>query len=105
MDSNGRLKESVALKFHSSGTTSKRGDEQYRQTGLSSESNDGLAGTKRHGRSGAPGKGRGKKADVGTQIGFQLRNLYDDVLNQPVPDRFLDLLSQLETSPGSSLKD
>jgi hypothetical protein len=105
MDSNGRLKESVALKFHSSGTTSKRGDEQYRQTGLSSESNDGLAGTKRHGRSGAPGKGRGKKGDVGTQIGFQLRNLYDDVLNQPVPDRFLDLLSQLETSPGSSLKD
>jgi anti-sigma factor NepR-like protein len=105
MDSNGRLKESVALKFQSSGTTSKRGDEQYRQTGLSSESNDGLAGTKRHGRSGGPGKGRGKKADVGTQIGFQLRNLYDDVLNQPVPDRFLDLLSQLETSPGSSLKD
>jgi hypothetical protein len=105
MDSNGRLKESVALKFHSSGTTSKRGDEQYRQTGLSSESDDGLAGTKRHGRSGAPGKGRGKKADVGTQIGFQLRNLYDDVLNQPVPDRFLDLLSQLETSASSSLKD
>jgi Anti-sigma factor NepR len=105
MDSNGRLKESVALKFHSSGTTSQRGDEQYRQTGLSSESDDGLAGTKRHGRSGAPGKGRGKKADVGTQIGFQLRNLYDDVLNQPVPDRFLDLLSQLETSASSSLKD
>src|SRR5947209_13788495 len=105
MDSNGRLKESVALKFHSSGTTSKRGDEQNRQTGLSSESDDGLAGTKRHGRSGAAGKGRGKKADVGTQIGFQLRNLYDDVLNQPVPDRFLDLLSQLETSSGSSLKD
>ncbi len=48
-----------------------------------------------------PGKSRGKaKGDVGTQIGFQLRNLYDDVLSQPVPDRFLDLLSQLETSPG-----
>ena len=104
MDSGGL--KGVALKFQSSGTRSpQRGDEQYRQTGLSSESNDGLAGTKRHGRSGAPGKGRGKKADVGTQIGFQLRNLYDDVLNQPVPDRFLDLLSQLETSPGSSLKD
>jgi hypothetical protein len=106
MDSNGRLKESVALKFHSSGTTSKRGDEQNRQTGLSSESDDGLAGTKRHGRAGGQGKGRGKsKAEFGEQIGFQLRNLYDDVLSQPVPDRFLDLLSQLETTSGSSLKD
>jgi hypothetical protein len=33
-----------------------------------------------------------------------LRNLYDDILNQPVPDRFLDLLSQLEIS-SPSLKD
>ena len=107
MDSNGWLKDSVALKFQSSGTKSpKRGDEQYRNTDLSSGSDNGLAGTKRHGRSGAPGKGRGKsKADLGTQIGFQLRNLYDDVLNQPVPDRFLDLLSQLETTSDSSLKD
>jgi hypothetical protein len=107
MDSNGWLKDSVALKFQSSGTKSpKRGDEQYRTTDLSSGSDNGLAGTKRHGRSGAPGKGRGKsKADLGTQIGFQLRNLYDDVLNQPVPDRFLDLLSQLETTSDSSLKD
>jgi Anti-sigma factor NepR len=107
MDSDGHLRGSVALKFQAAGTkSSKRGDEQYRQTDLSSGSDNGLAGTKRHGRSGAPGKGRGKsKADLGAQIGFQLRNLYDDVLNQPVPDRFLDLLSQLETSSGSSLKD
>lgn len=105
-DSDGHLKGSVALKFRASGTKSSQGgDEQYRQTDLSSGSDNGLAGTKRHGRSAAPGKGRGKKADVGAQIGFQLRNLYDDVLNQPVPDRFLDLLSQLETSSGSSLKD
>jgi hypothetical protein len=107
MDSNGRLKDRVALKFQPPGTkSSQRGDEQYRQSGLSSDSDNGLAGTKRLGRAGGQGKGRGKsKADLGTQIGFQLRNLYDDVLNQPVPDRFLDLLSQLETSPGSSLKD
>jgi Anti-sigma factor NepR len=106
MDSDGHLKDSVALKFQGSGTKSKRGDEQYRQADLSSGSDNGLAGVKRHGRSGGPGKGRGKsKADLGAQIGFQLRNLYDDVLNQPVPDRFLDLLSQLETSSSSSLKD
>lgn len=29
-------------------------------------------------------------------IGKELRNLYDDVAAQPVPDRFLDLLNQLE---------
>jgi hypothetical protein len=106
MDSSGRLKESVALKFGSPGTkSSQRGDEQYRQIGLSSGSDKGLTGTKRHGRAGASSKGRGKsKGDLGTQIGFQLRNLYDDVLNQPVPDRFLDLLSQLETT-SPSLKD
>ena len=106
MDSNGHLKDSVALKFQGPGTRSKRGDEQYREADLSSGSDSGLAGAKRHGRSGGSGKGRGKsKADLGAQIGFQLRNLYDDVLNQPVPDRFLDLLSQLETSSNSSLKD
>ena len=107
MDSDGYLKGSVALKFQSPRTKSSQGgDEQYRQTDLSSGSNDDLTGTKRHGRSGAQGKGRGKaKGDLGTQIGFQLRNLYDDVLNQPVPDRFLDLLSQLEASANSPLKD
>lgn len=29
-------------------------------------------------------------------IGKELRNLYDDVAAQPVPDRFLNLLNQLE---------
>ena len=35
-------------------------------------------------------------------IGRQLRALYDDVLSQPIPDRFLDLLRQLDegSEPG-----
>lgn len=42
--------------------------------------------------------GRGDEPNqIGEQIGAQLRNLYDDVLNQPVPDRFLELLNKLET--------
>lgn len=45
-------------------------------------------------RSGEPNK-------IGEQIGEQLRSLYDDVLNQPVPDRFLELLNKLETNPIS----
>ncbi|MFO1148392.1 MAG: NepR family anti-sigma factor [Alsobacter sp.] len=35
-------------------------------------------------------------------IGRQLRALYDDVLSQPIPDRFLDLLRRLDegSEPG-----
>ncbi len=35
-------------------------------------------------------------------IGRQLRALYDDVLSQPIPDRFLDLLRKLDegSEPG-----
>ncbi len=36
--------------------------------------------------------------DIGEQIGRELRGLYADVVSQPVPDRFLDLLNRLETS-------
>ena len=35
-------------------------------------------------------------ANIEVHIGRQLKAIYDDVLNQPIPDRFLDLLSQLE---------
>ncbi len=34
--------------------------------------------------------------DVQAYIGRQLRAVYDDVANQPVPDRFLALMKQLE---------
>ncbi len=35
--------------------------------------------------------------DIGEHIGRELRGLYADVVSQPVPDRFLDLLNRLET--------
>ncbi|MBV8847972.1 MAG: hypothetical protein JOZ16_00120 [Methylobacteriaceae bacterium] len=105
MDSNGALKDRVALKFPPSDTkSSERGDEQYRQSGLSSGSQS--AGPKRHGKIAVPVKGRGgSQADLGEHIARPLRDLYDDMLNKPVPDRFLDLLSQLEASSSSPLKD
>lgn len=34
--------------------------------------------------------------DVKDHIGRQLRALYDEVANQPVPDRFLDLIARLD---------
>ncbi|MBM3575373.1 MAG: hypothetical protein FJX39_06585 [Alphaproteobacteria bacterium] len=40
--------------------------------------------------------------DFGDVIGKELQNLYDDVVAQPVPDRFLSLLNQLEKNALSS---
>jgi len=38
---------------------------------------------------------------IDEHIGRHLKAIYDDVLNQPIPDRFLDLLNQLgDESPG-----
>lgn len=36
------------------------------------------------------------ETDLQAQIGRQLRAIYDGVLAQPVPDRFLELLDQLD---------
>ncbi|VFU07315.1 conserved hypothetical protein [Methylocella tundrae] len=44
------------------------------------------------------------KPDIADQIGLGLRSVYNDVLSQPVPDRFFDLLKQLERAPGAQLK-
>jgi len=38
--------------------------------------------------------------DVQAHIGRQLRAGYVDILNQPVPDRFLELLAELDTREG-----
>jgi hypothetical protein len=37
-----------------------------------------------------------RKIDLGEQIGKELQGLYDDIVAQPVPDRFLELLNRLE---------
>ncbi len=44
------------------------------------------------------GQGAPPAADVHAYIGRQLRAVYDDVAKQPVPDRFLELMKQLETA-------
>ena len=38
--------------------------------------------------------------EVQSKIGDQLRALYDDVINQGVPDRFAELLKRLEEKGG-----
>ena len=37
---------------------------------------------------------------IDEHIGRQLKAIYDDVLKQPIPERFLDLLNQLESGPS-----
>ena len=39
--------------------------------------------------------------DVQARLGQQLRAMYDDVVNQGVPDRFADLLNRLDRGNGS----
>ena len=39
-------------------------------------------------------------APIDEHIGRHLKAIYDDVLQQPIPDRFLDLLNQLDDEPG-----
>lgn len=48
----------------------------------------------------AGGEGVSVRPDVQARLGDKLKEVYSDVLNAPVPDRFTELLSQLESSPG-----
>ncbi|MBS7696097.1 MULTISPECIES: NepR family anti-sigma factor [unclassified Chelatococcus] len=40
--------------------------------------------------------GDGEKHSLQDQIGLQLRSMYDDVLNEATPERFLKLLQDLD---------
>lgn len=46
---------------------------------------------------------KGAKPEIIDQIGQHLGKVYNDVLNQPVPDRFLDLLQSLESGEAPKL--
>lgn len=43
-------------------------------------------------------------SDIQAKIGQHLRAMYDDVVRQGVPDRFLDLLLQLDKTDDDSSK-
>ncbi len=51
-----------------------------------------------HGRA-EGGKG-GVDPRIQNEIGKHLRAIYDDVISEPVPSKFMDLLEQLERSSG-----
>jgi hypothetical protein len=45
------------------------------------------------------------KPEVSDLIGQRLRKYYDSVAEQPVPDRFMDLLNQLEAAASLKKRD
>lgn len=47
-------------------------------------------------RPGAKTRRRPVDAAVQERLGRKLKSVYDEVLSEPVPDRFLDLLAELE---------
>ena len=53
------------------------------------------------GGSHAPKTARAPDPVVEESISRQLRKLFEDVANEPVPDRFTELLKQLEQQDGT----
>lgn len=51
------------------------------------------------------GNGSTLGSDIQAKIGQHLRAMYDDVVRQGVPDRFLDLLSQLDKPAAPTTPD
>jgi len=51
------------------------------------------------------GKTGGLNAEIQSRIGHQLRAMYDDVVRQGVPDRFADLIRQLDSQEAASQVD
>ena len=47
----------------------------------------------------APTSNERSDVPIDEHIGRHLKAIYDDVLQQPIPDRFLDLLNQLGDAP------
>ena len=48
-----------------------------------------------------PSKG-GLNSEIQSRIGHQLRAMYDDVVRQGVPDRFADLIRQLDSQEAAA---
>jgi hypothetical protein len=53
-----------------------------------------------HLRSKRPKPNDAPNVPIDEHIGRHLKAIYDDVLKQPSPERFLDLLNQLESGPS-----
>lgn len=55
-----------------------------------------------HSVAGAKPKSGGLDRQIQAKIGQQLRSMYDDVVEQGVPDRFVELLKKLDGAEGAA---
>lgn len=55
--------------------------------------------------SGRRGDGASDPLGTNSEIGRKLKQYYDELLSDDVPDRFSDLLRQLETAESARKKD
>jgi len=92
----GTLPRSLAAVAAGMGLGATRGAEAASEEGDSAGMN-GLKLGKQKGKS-----DQMRQQDFGDAIGKELQSLYDDLVAQPIPDRFLNLLNQLEKNMVSS---
>jgi len=60
------------------------------------------SGSRRRAKAGEATKEPGtNESNIQTAIGIRLRAYYDELARQPVPDRFVDLLKQLDSKDSS----
>ena len=71
-------------------------------TNVNIEDRDDEKGFDGHQDNFAPRKGEAQGLDnkIQERLGRQLKALYDDVVKQPVPDKLLSLMAQLEQAKG-----
>jgi hypothetical protein len=62
----------------------------------------GRNGAATKGKSGSSGK---LNREIQAQLGDQLRQMYNDVVGQGVPDKFVDLLSKLDKAGGGDSEE
>jgi hypothetical protein len=62
------------------------------------DSRTARSGSRRRPKAGEASKEAGtKETHIQTAIGIRLRAYYDEIARQPVPDRFVELLKQLDS--------
>src|SRR5579884_3947679 len=86
----------VASAFSFVNRTGTRTSGSKTMSGARMQMKDQKAGPRSSMHSATQGKSARLGRDVQSKIGQQLRAIYDDVVSQGVPDRFVDLLSRLD---------
>lgn len=64
-----------------------------------------MSGDKKSALEPSKSSGRFDRTELPDKIGRSLRQIYDDVLNEDVPDDFLDILKSADDRPEKSDRD